>query len=93
MRIVLDLENDIGKLAGIEAVGTEGGFVDGEGSAGGEDEKKEEENWRLTVEFPIGRRVRLSNGPDIKLCKKEILVVDLAVIDQNLLEIDQEKRI
>lgn len=24
MRIVLDLENDIGKLAGIEAVGTEG---------------------------------------------------------------------
>ena len=23
------------------------------------------------MEFPIGRRVRLSNGPDIKLCKKE----------------------
>lgn len=46
------------------------GFVGGEGSTGGEDEKKGGENGSLKLEFRIGQGVRLSNGTDIELLEK-----------------------
>lgn len=50
-------------------VGMEG-FVDGEGSPAGEEEKKEGENGSLKIRFRIGQRVRFSGGMDIEFHRR-----------------------